>query len=70
MSDTTTTKKSRPWKFLLVIVPIAFTLLPLWFFIFGPQLRHDRLMEKGIRAQGRLLNVDETGTVVNDSPEL
>ncbi|MBC8146226.1 MAG: hypothetical protein H7X80_11630 [bacterium] len=61
-------KKKRAWM-LGLIIPL-FVLLPVWFFFIGPQMRHDRLVEKGIKAKGRLLSVDETGTYVNDAPEL
>ena len=44
--------------------------LPLWFFFIGPRMRHERLEKSGVRAPGRLLNVEETGTEINDSPEL
>jgi|GEM_PF-2196341 len=61
--------KSRGGYLLGLIIMVA-VLLPIWFFFLGPKLRHDRLVEKGVRAQGRLISVEETGTVVNDSPEL
>lgn len=41
-----------------------------WYFIFGPMHHHSELAETGTRAPGRLLSVEETGTVINDSPEL
>jgi hypothetical protein len=44
--------------------------LPIWFMIFAPRIRHERLEKHGVRVPGRLLNVEETGTEVNDSPEL
>jgi hypothetical protein len=44
--------------------------LPIWFFFIAPQLKHNRLVDKGVRAPGRLLSVEESGTVVNESPEL
>lgn len=70
MSDSTAPKKSRAGAVIGVTMLVATVGLPLWFFFIGPQLRHDRLLEHGVRAQGRLLDVEETGTVVNDSPEL
>ncbi len=60
------------WKgttFLLVLIP-AMVLLPLWFLFLGPKLRHDKLLKNGRQVSGRLLDVEETGTVINDSPEL
>jgi hypothetical protein len=49
---------------------LSFVALPIWFFFIGPQMRHDRIAEKGIRAPGRLLMVEETNTTINDVPEL
>lgn len=42
----------------------------LWYFIFGPMHHHSELVETGTRAPGRMLSVEETGTTINDSPEL
>lgn len=61
-------KGGRVWMLGLMIP--ATVLLPLWFFFIGPQLRHDRLVENGVQVQGLMIDVEETGTVVNDSPEL
>jgi hypothetical protein len=69
MDESTTRPKGRG-KYLGLVLTIAMVGLPLWFFFIGPQMRHDRLEKHGIRAPGRLLDVEETGTVVNDSPEL
>lgn len=52
-----------------LIIPVL-VVTPLWFFFLGPQMRHDKLLEKGIQVPGRLLSVDETGTYINDAPEL
>ncbi len=41
-----------------------------WYFFIGPQLRHDKLVKHGVQSPGRLLSVEETGTTINDSPEL
>lgn len=68
-STTNTPKKGKKAWIFGLIMPLTF-LLPLWFFFLGPKLRHDQLMKKGIQVPGRLLAVEETGTVVNDSPEL
>lgn len=60
------------WKgttFLLVMIP-AMVLLPLWFLFLGPKLRHDKLVKNGKQVPGRLLDVEETGTYINDAPEL
>jgi hypothetical protein len=70
MSGTTQSSSGGKAAFIGVAVILAVTVLPIWFFFIGPQLRHDRLEKNGVRANGRLINVDETGTVVNDSPEL
>ena len=62
-------RKRKPiW--LMILFPLLITALPLWFIFIGPQILHDKLVEKGIRAPGRLIDLDETGTYVNDSPEL
>jgi hypothetical protein len=61
-------KKKPIW--LMILFPLLITALPLWFIFIGPQIRHDRLVEKGVHAPGRLIDLDETGTYVNDSPEL
>jgi hypothetical protein len=53
-----------------VITMILLGLLPFWFLMIAPAMRHDRLTEKGVRAKGRLLSVEETGTVINDVPEI
>jgi hypothetical protein len=67
-AQTPSRKKKPIW--LMILFPLLITALPLWFIFIGPQIRHDRLVEKGIRAPGRLIDLDETGTYVNDSPEL
>ena len=73
-TDEATNAQAQPRKkkaiWLMILFPLLITALPLWFFFIGPQIRHDRLAEKGIRAPGRLIDLDETGTYVNDSPEL
>ena len=63
-------KKKSGLAWLGVLIIPAMVLAPLWFFFIGPSMRHDRLVEKGVHVPGRLIMVDETGTVVNDSPEL
>ena len=72
--DETTKDQVQPRKrkpiWLMILFPLLITALPLWFIFIGPQIRHDKLVEKGIRAPGRLIDLDETGTYVNDSPEL
>lgn len=52
-----------------LIIPVL-VITPLWFFFLGPKMRHDKLVEKGIQVPGRLLSVEETGTYINDAPEL
>lgn len=52
------------------VIIAALALLPFWFFVFAPQIRHDELLENGVRGRGRLLTVEETGTVINEVPEL
>lgn len=71
MSDTVG-KKSGAGKGvgIAVVTMILLGLLPFWFFMIAPAIRHDRLMDKGVRAKGRLLAVEETGTHINDVPEL
>lgn len=49
---------------------IAIALGMVWYFFIGPQIHHDRLVKHGVQAPGRLLDVEETGTTINDSPEL
>jgi Protein of unknown function (DUF3592) len=44
--------------------------VPVWFLFIGPMIRHDQLVKNGIKAEGRLLSVDETGNTFNDAPEL
>ncbi|MBS1914228.1 MAG: hypothetical protein JST22_19725 [Bacteroidetes bacterium] len=61
-------RSKRPLLFGLLIPAIV--LLPLWFFFLGPKLRQDRLEEHGVHVPGRLIDVEETGTIVNDSPQL
>lgn len=63
-------KPKRRFTWILGLFIPTMVVLPLWFFFIGPRMRHDRLVEHGIKASGRLLAVEETGTVVNDSPEL
>lgn len=69
LESRTSSSKGKLGCSLGLIIPLL-VLAPLWFFFIGPQMRHDRLAEKGIHVPGRLLDVEETGTVVNDSPEL
>jgi hypothetical protein len=69
-SETTQRSGRKKWPAITVVLGIATAFLPFWFFIFGPQMRHDKLLEKGVRAKGRLLAVEESGTVINDVPEL
>jgi hypothetical protein len=69
----TTTESGKKGKFsvsFFAIMMVVTCAAPIWFFFIGPQMRHDRLAEKGIRAPGRLLAIDESGTVINDVPEL
>ena len=65
-TNETTNYRTRPRKkkpiWLMILFPLLITALPLWFIFIGPQVRHDRLVEKGIHAPGRLLDLDETGT--------
>ncbi|HVZ41538.1 MAG TPA: hypothetical protein VHI13_19815 [Candidatus Kapabacteria bacterium] len=61
-------RSKRPLLFGLLIPAIV--VLPLWFFFLGPKLRQDRLEEHGVHVPGRLIDVEETGTIVNDSPQL
>lgn len=69
MSKTSSTLGWKGTTFLLVMI-LAMVILPLWFLFLGPKLRHDRLVKNGKQVHGRLLEVEETGTVINDSPEL
>lgn len=69
LQDTPRKKGPGLGCFLGLIIP-ALVITPLWFFFLGPQIRHDNLIEKGVQVPGRLLSVDETGTYVNDAPEL
>jgi Protein of unknown function (DUF3592) len=55
---------------LVGVLGLGTVLLPIWFFFIGPMIKHNRLVENGVKAKGRLLSVEETGNVVNDSPEL
>lgn len=63
-------KKPSRLRFLLALIIPAMVILPLWFFFIGPKMRHDRLVDHGVHVSGTLLGVEETGTYVNDSPEL
>jgi hypothetical protein len=65
-----TQKKGKGAVAFVALFMVGIVVLPIWFFFVGPMIRHDRLEKNGVRAPGRLLAVDETGTVVNDSPEL
>ncbi len=68
MTEQPTAKRGKKW-ILGLIIP-AFVFLMVWYFFIGPSVRHNRLVEHGIKAEGVLIGVEETGTVVNDSPEL
>lgn len=68
--ETAPKKKAKAGVGIFAVLMVLGCAAPIWFLFIGPQIRHDRIAEKGIRAQGRLLGVDETGTVINDSPEL
>ena len=70
-SDSTDRTPARKSPALFVGLGIAACVIaPLWFIFIGPQMRHDRLVEKGIKVPGRLLAVDESGTTINDVTEL
>jgi len=67
------TNPGKPFKKLgCFIVPaiLLTVLIPIWFFFIAPEIRHNRLVKKGIPVPGRLLSVDETGTYINDAPEI
>lgn len=66
--ETAKPKRSFGWIFALFIIGVTVT--PIWCFFVGPSIRHNRLVSSGIAAHGTLLNVEETGTLVNDAPEL
>jgi hypothetical protein len=53
-----------------VIASLGVAIAPLWFFWIGPKIKRDALLSHGIRANGVLLRVEETGTSVNRVPEL
>lgn len=62
----TRSRAGRYVGFFIVLI----VLVPIWFFFIGPELRHRRIVNNGVQVEGRILNVDETGTTVNDAPEL
>lgn len=61
--------RSRAGRYLGFFI-VLIVLVPIWFFFIGPELRHRRIVNNGVQVEGRLLSVDETGTTVNDAPEL
>jgi hypothetical protein len=70
MIDDTSRPPKRRKLWVMVLVSLLIPLLGIWFFFLGPKMRRDRLIEKGVHVPGRLLDVEETGTMVNHSPEL
>jgi len=58
-----------PLAFIPVVIIVGVGAI-LWFTIFGPQMRHDRLEKEGIKMEGIIVNAEESGTVINDHPEL
>ncbi|MEO6049362.1 MAG: DUF3592 domain-containing protein [Candidatus Kapaibacterium sp.] len=72
MDDTNieTVKPNRSFGWIFALFIIGVTVTPIWCFFVGPSIRHNRLVSSGIAAHGTLLDVEETGTMVNDAPEL
>ncbi len=74
MDQTTTTpagkKSGGKVGVFIVLTIITVVAIPIWFLFIAPQIRHNRLSKNGIRAEGRLLMVEETNTTINDVPQL